>query len=176
MLTRWVASNGLRSFIPERRPPVVAGGAVSPGILWMALCGLEEPRLGPRSFHGELVRDLVPFEHVRCFLRCAPRSTHPRADLCYKQAGLCEEPRREAVEARGLRIRVWQPARGQQFLAKPVHRRSRFPIRVGCCVVPMSMQQGGAARAKAVEERLFAQVHAKNEETSDIRSLVAVQI
>ena len=94
MLARWVASNGLRSFIPERqmrvvgfrfiRPPVVARGAVSPGILRMARCGLEEPRLGTRSFHGELVRDLVPFEHVRCLLRCAPgaRSTHPRTDLC----------------------------------------------------------------------------------------------
>ncbi len=80
------------------------------------------------------------------------------------------------MEARRLCICVWQPARGQQFLAKPVHRRAWFPIRVGCCVVPLSVQQGGAARAKAVEERLLAQAHAKQEEAPDIRSLVAIQI
>jgi len=80
------------------------------------------------------------------------------------------------MEARRLCIGVWQPARGQQFLAKPVHGRAWFPIRVGRCVVPLSVQQGGAARAKAVEERLLAQVHAKQEEAPDIRSLVAIQI
>ena len=78
------------------------------------------------------------------------------------------------MEARRLRIGIWQPARGQQFLAKPVHRRAWLPIRVGSGFVPMSMQQGGAARAKAVEERLLAQVHAKQEEAPDIRSLVAI--